>query len=458
MAELRFSEVVRVLKAETLREQDITFSHYHFDTRLIDEGNCLFFAVDGENSDGHSFVKKLRGMKNCAAVVKKGCCCDETEVPLIIVDDPLKAAQALASYVREQFRHIKFVGVTGSAGKTTTKEFVAGLLSWKYKTAKSWKNWNNWLGLPFSILKLKGDEEYAVFELGMSYPGIGEIDLTAGILKPDCSIILNAYPVHLEFLKTVENVALAKSEIINHMNGDDFALINGDQDVIASAVSGKKGRKIRVGKCGNNDIVLKDVQKGGGRSLIKISFNGIDECFGTSVTNDLQILNLVYAIAAVMELGMKFFEIRAALKSIAPVAGRGEVKKIGNRLVIDETYNSNPVALLETLRWVDSEYSGRDKLAVIGDMYELGEKEKEYHEQVGRDFADLGFSNLVTVGDLAKNIGSTAVASGFPEAGWVHVDKAEDAGKYIEQNGIGDVLVFKGSRGVGLEKAVEVLK
>lgn len=457
MAELRFAEVVRVLGADSVRDADICFKHYHFDTRLMEKENCLFFAVDGEAVDGHKFVKTLRGLKNCAAVVRRGQCSDETEVPLIFVDDPLKAAQKLASYVRDQFRHTKYIGVTGSAGKTTTKEFIASLLSWKYKTGRSWKNWNNWLGLPFSILKLDGDEDYAVFELGMSYPGIGEIDLTAGILRPDCAVLLNAYPVHLEFLKTVENVAKAKSEIINHLRGDDFAVINGEQDVIARAVEEKPGRKIRVGCGRENQICLKKIEKSEGRSVLTISFYGINEEFETSVINDLQILNLVYAITVVMELGMKAFEIRAALKNIKPVSGRGEVTELGDRLIIDETYNSNPVALLETLKWVDSEYRHKQKTAVVGDMYELGDDEVVFHENLGKDFNSLNFQRLITVGKLAEKLGAAAVADGFDSDSWFHAENAHEAGDYIKRENIGGVLIFKGSRGVGLEKAVEVI-
>ena len=160
-------------------------------------------------------MHQLKDIPGAAAVVHEDYSNSELNIPLIKVTDPLKAMQALARYVRKKCNHIKFIGVTGSAGKTTTKEFIYQVLDQKYTVYRSYKNWNNWIGMPFSILNMSGDEYAAVFELAMSYPGIGEIGLLADILQPDVAIILNVFPAHMEFLKTLENVAKGKSEILD---------------------------------------------------------------------------------------------------------------------------------------------------------------------------------------------------------------------------------------------------
>ena len=166
---------------------------------------------------------------------------------MIRVSDPLRAAQQLAIHVRQKYRSVKYVGITGSAGKTTTKEFAFQILSHKFRSFRSLQNWNNGIGLPFSLLKMDGREETAIFELAMSDPGIGEIDLLAGILKPDVSVLLNVFPVHLEFLGTLENAAQAKAEILNHLRADGCAFVNGDSALVRRAVAAKKGRKVFFG-------------------------------------------------------------------------------------------------------------------------------------------------------------------------------------------------------------------
>ena len=184
MPELHIEEIVDAVKGDILNRDrcvNNTFSHFHFDTRSIRSGGTLFFALKSETNDGHRFLPQLENRKGVAAVVSRNFDAAGLFIPLIRVDDPLKAAHRLASFARNKYRHIKYVGITGSAGKTTTKEFIYQLLLHRYRAYRSFKNWNNWIGLPFSILNMRGDEEMAIFELAMSSPGIGEIDLLTGI-------------------------------------------------------------------------------------------------------------------------------------------------------------------------------------------------------------------------------------------------------------------------------------
>lgn len=452
------------------------FRHFHFDTRLIKEPGTLFFAIKSETADGHDFVGKLAGTKHtvgAGAVVAKDFDASglPASFPLIRVDDPLTAAQDLARHVRRNLRHIKYIGVTGSAGKTTTKEFIYQLLSHKYRTYRSYKNWNNWMGMPFSLLNMDGREEAAVFELAMSYPGIGEIDLLAGILRPDVAVILNVYPVHLEFLKTLDNAAKAKSEILNHLGADDVAVINGQNEPIVkllSGTAGPKGKKIHFGvgfSSSSIDICLREVLRERDRTRMIVDFYGLEAQFITPLVNRLHVENLFVAIIVAHHLGMKHFEIQSALEAIVPLTNRGDVREYEKNgdivTVIDETYNSNPEALKKALEWVNLEYtltgSGQgEKIAVVGDMLELGEQENRFHRELGHYFSGLDFHRLVTVGKRAVQVAEGAVEKGFSREKTRSFDSAAAAGEYLNQTVMaGSVLLFKASRGIQLEEAVE---
>jgi UDP-N-acetylmuramoyl-tripeptide--D-alanyl-D-alanine ligase len=417
--------------------------------------NSLFFALQSARADGHRFVKDLAAIPGAGAVVKGDFADNETNIPLIRVSDPLQAAQKLAIHVREKYRSVKYIGITGSAGKTTTKEFTFQILSHKFRSFRSQQNWNNCIGLPFSLLKMNGREETAVFELAMSDPGIGEIDLLAGILKPDVAVLLNVFPVHLEFLKTLKNAARAKAEILNHLPADGCAFVNGDSALIRRAVAGLKGRKIFFGtKAAGNQIVLKKVIRENGGSRMLIDFFGIEEEFAVPLVNRLHVENLFAAIMVAQRLGMKKFEIQDALSSLQPLSGRGQVRNEGGFVIIDETYNSNPEALKKTLQWVDLEYQQK-KAAVLGDMLELGANESAFHLQVGRFFSGLHFDLLLTVGQRAEKIAEGARQAGYPAAKIKCFDQAVDAGKYLRAELKPEaVVLFKGSRGMVLEKAI----
>ncbi len=474
MAELTITEIAGAIQGEIVnapkKTKDIIFKDYHFDSRLIDQENTLFFALKPdpekreEGRDGHLFVEKLqeKNLKGLAAVVSRDFETKGIDFPLIKVDDTLKAAHSLATYVREKFRQVKYVGVTGSAGKTTTKEFIYRLLCSKYgenKVYRSHMNYNNWIGMPFSLMRLTGKEEVAVFELAMSYPGIGEIDLLAQILRPDIAVILNVFPVHMEFQKNLENVAIGKSEILNYPSPDSAAFITGDSELLLEKTAEKQGQKIYFGKNREtNDIVLVETlrNKEKNTTTIEIEFFGISTQFTCNIISGTHIENLFAAIAVCRHLGMKQFEIQEALSTLTPLTGRGEINQHKDFTIIDETYNANPEAVKKTLDWVNREYTPCKKIAVLGDMLELGEQEMQFHREVGEFFSGLGFDELVTVGQRAAGIAEGAEAAGFVAGKITRCSDAEEAGNYIQKTvDKGCVILFKASRGIRLEKAVK---
>ena len=469
MPELHINEIAEavggIIENKNASTPDTRFSHYHFDTRLITEPATLFFAMKTNEGDGHRFLPQLEGKPGMAAVVNNDFDTSHLTFPIIRVMDTLKAAQILATYVRNSYRHIKYIGVTGSAGKTTTKEFIFQLLSHKFNSYRSFKNWNNWLGMPFSILNMSGREEAAVFELAMSDPGIGEIHLLSEILRPDVSVILNVFPVHLEFLKTVENAAKAKSEILDFLASDDVAFINANSEPLMKIMNGPnspKGRKIFFAPDDGSsfhspDTRLKEISREGESTRIKIDCFGIETDFVTPFINRLHVQNLFVAILVAQHLGMKNFEIQQAIQNIVPLSDRGLIEKHGDFTIINETYNSNPEALKRTLEWVANEYNGiNPTIAVVGDMLELGENESEFHEDVGRFFSSLKYNMLITVGKRAFKIATGASNNGYDSTSIHSFDDATAAGKFLKTAAPKNaVILFKASRGICLENAVK---
>jgi len=433
---------------------DQTFSHFHFDSRKLRPGS-LFFALPGKVHDGHTYLSRVAALPGCGAVVAREKVPPELKIPHILVDDPLAAVQTMAARLRERFRKTRFIAVTGSAGKTTTKEFIYQILAAGRPAFRSQGNWNNWIGLPFSLLMMQGREEAAVFEMAMSDPGIGEIDRLADILRPDVAVILNALPVHLEYLKTVDRVARAKCEIMGHLGADGVAVINGDYPELVQAAQEKPGRKVFFGTGPQvNSVVIREIVREERGSRITIDFFGIPRSFRAPGIHRLHAENLASAIVVCLMAGLRVWEVEEALTNLTPVEGRGVSRIVRGATVIDETYNANPAAVKRVLSWIASDWPA-GAVAVLGDMLELGDQERSLHEEVGRHFAGLNFARLVAVGDRARWIAAAAEAAGFPAERVNLAATAEEAGRLLRplvQPGV--TVLFKGSRGVGLERAI----
>lgn len=456
MPELSLHKISRLVHGQLVNNrEDFKVVDFHFDSRLIEDKPTLFFALKSESGDGHHYISKLNGSR-VAAVVDRTFDRGSLSLPMVVVEDPLKAAQLLAAEVRQQMDQVNYVGITGSAGKTTTKEFLYQIVNRKFPAFRSMKNWNNWIGLPFSLLKMRGDERIAIFELAMSYPGIGEIDLLAKILRPDIAVLLNVYPVHLEFLHNVSNVALAKSEILKYLQADDVGFVNGDIPEIRDQVGSKRQNIYYFGRQNaGNQIQWAGVEKErNGRKMV-IDFMGSRTLFTTHLINHIHLENLFVAIMVALQMGLTQAEIQQGINDIEPLEDRGKVEDHGEFVIINETYNSNPEALKKTLLWVDEEYTGT-KIAVIGDMLELGEAEDDYHFQAGQFFAGLTFQYLLTVGRRARKVAAGARTAGFAGSNIFEFQQSREAGEFLRQLvHPNSAVLFKASRGIRLEQAVK---
>jgi UDP-N-acetylmuramoyl-tripeptide--D-alanyl-D-alanine ligase len=365
------------------------------------------------------------------------------------------ALQLLARRVVEDFP-LKIIGITGSIGKTTTKEFTYELLKKEFSLLKSEGNFNNHLGLPLSLLKLTPSHEIAVLEMGMSHKG--EIAALTQIAPPDVAVITNIKPVHLVFFDSIENIAQAKSEILDGTKPEGTAVLNGDDPLIQNIASRWKGKTIRFGRSESADVRALSIRR---NSQNRISFT---LGYGKE-TADLQLPfvydshldNYLAAAAVAFALAVPLSSIAAQTESLRPLKMRGELHRLPKGIVlIDDSYNSSPAALENALHSL-AHFPGKRKVAVLGDMLELGPKEHEFHREAGKAVARNGWDVLVTVGPRSLAMEEGAREGGMKREDILTFKNSEDAasrmGDFVRE---GDLLLVKGSRGMKMEHIVQV--
>jgi len=424
------------------------------DSRKVKPGE-LFFALQGDNFDGHDYISKAWEAGATAVVVSN------TEkisaaIPggaVILVKNTLEALQKLAGTYRQLF-NIPIVAVTGSVGKTTTKDMLAECLAPLYKTLKTPGNFNNEIGLPLTLMSLEREHGAAVVELGMSAPG--EIAHLAEIVKPTYAIITNVEPVHLETMGTLENIALAKCEVLDFIAPDKFALINGDSELLTQTASSYITPQYKFGYDQKCDIRVVNVATIPTGINVMISLLGKTDVFYFPIPAKQLALNLAAAVGTAYLMGVSPENIKESLTNYRPSGNRLNIMALSaGGLVINDTYNANPVSMMAALEVCKDLGAGRQTVAVLGDMLELGDYEVEGHMQVGERAAELNLDMLVTIGERAAYIGQGAILNGMPADLVMHFNNQEESlpwlKKYVGQQ---EVVLFKGSRGMALEKLV----
>jgi len=456
MASLRLDEIARIAGGTILQgSRTRVFESYGIDSRLAAAGG-LFFAVIGKR-DGHDFVGAAAAKGASGAVVARPVPLPVKDFGLVQVEDPVAALQTLARAVLAR-RPVKVVGITGSVGKTTTKEFAAALLAGRFRVLKSEGNFNNRLGLALSLLRLRPDDEAAVLEMGMS--AAGELRILTRIAPPDVAVITNVSPVHLQFFKGLDDIALAKKEILDGAGPGATAVINGDDPLAMRIAEGFAGRKVTFGRTQACDVRAEDVESKGYSGFEFLLRYGRESArIALSFVNDAAVSNLLAASAVCLALGLRLEEIRPAILALQPFSGRGALVETGGGIrVCDDSYNSNPLALEAALRSLAALPAAR-KVAVLADMLELGEGEKEFHRQAGEVAARAGWDVIVAVGPLAALIADGAAGTGMSAAA-IHrfPDAAAAAAVIPHLVRDGDFVLVKGSRGMRTETIVDKLK
>jgi UDP-N-acetylmuramoyl-tripeptide--D-alanyl-D-alanine ligase len=433
------------------REQSV--SAYSIDSRTVGPGQ-LFFAVKGERLDGHEFVGEALEKGAVAAIVREdrlGQYADKTR--LLAVDDTLVALQTLATAVRKLWGR-PLVAVTGSAGKTTTKEAIAHVLGIRFGVLKSEGNFNNHFGLPLMLLKLESQHAVAVIEMGMSHAG--EIRALAGIAQPEIGVVTNVAPVHLEFFDSIADIARAKYELIESLPASGTAVLNADDQYVSQFARGFKGKKVMYGTHATADVRAENIQpKGAEGSEFDVVIGSAREHAALSLVGAHNVLNALAAVAIGVERGLKPAEAVGALTTLAPADKRGQVLHLGNITVINDCYNSNPTALNSMVDALAAMPAQR-RIVVAGEMLELGPAAEEMHRASGQHVAAKKLDVLVGVRGMAH-----AMVDGATQAGTraEFMATPEEAGEWLALEARdGDVVLLKGSRGVKLEKALEIWK
>lgn len=436
-------------------EASLTFGGFAIDSRLVRPGD-LFFAVVAAR-DGHDFIHAAAERGARGAVVSQPVEGLPAGFALISVDDTVLALQRLAHQVLA-LHPIQVVGITGSVGKTTTKEFAAALLGRRFDVLKSEGNFNNHLGLALSLLRLEDRHTAAVLEMGMS--ARGEIRNLTAIAPPDMAVITNVHPVHLAYLPSLKAVAAAKWEIVEGLKPGGTAVLNGDDPLLLRAAASYAGRKILFGLGPGADVAAEKVVR---RGFDGFEFDlRIDDrrapCRLAFLT-EAYLSNVLAAAAVAHALGVPLRTMAEAIAFLRPAAQRGQWLRLGRKVVlIDDTYNSNPQALDAALHGLAGLPASR-KVAVLGDMLELGEDEIRFHEEAGRRVAEEGWDILIAIGPLSRRMAAAAVAAGMSGPAVAAFDtSAEAAGSIAEWLRNGDLILVKGSRGMRTEAVVDKIK
>ncbi len=422
---------------------DAVVAGWSVDSRTLAPGD-LFFALRGPNHDGHGFVEDALRRGAVAAVVDHPVSSGE----LLVVADTLAAMERLACWARAKWGG-QVVGVTGSAGKTTTKDVIAQLLAVEMAVGKTAGNLNNQVGLPLSILRLPEEARAAVLEIGMNHPG--EIRRLAGIARPNVGVVTNVGFAHAEFFDSADGVALAKRELIEGLPADGVAVLNADDARVASFREIHRGPVVTFGTSPEADVrpAQVDFTPGG----IRFRLGRTD--FECSLVGRHGLLNVLAGIAVAGVFGIAPERLTEAVKALAPGKMRGERFTHAGITILNDCYNSNPEAvraMLDVLR----ETPARRRVAVLGEMLELGRWSEPLHRDVGSYAAACGVNVLVGIRGAARRMVEEAVRSGLPAGAAFFFEDPAAAGDFLRTLLTeGDAVLFKGSRGTQVEKALE---
>lgn len=424
------------------------------DTRTLEKGS-LFFAIRGEKFDGHQFIHAAFD-KGATIVVSEIAFQAPPGCAVIVVGDTVKALGDMARNYLKTFR-IPVVGVTGSVGKTTTKDMIAQILSTQYRVHKTMGNFNNHIGLPLSVLKLTREHTAAVFEMGMS--GMGEIEYLSRIIYPEIGVITNIGISHIEKLGSRQNILRAKLEISKGMGEDGRLVLNGDDELL-SGLEGLLPMPVIFYGINENISLHAFGIESMGEAGVKFTVNLRDEDVEVQirVPGIHNVSNALAAIACGLELGITNDNIQRGLAAYSQEKMRLNVRQFNGIKVIDDAYNAAPASVTAALS-VLHELSGNQRsIAVLGDMLELGAYARDAHRQAGAMVSQQHIHHLIAIGELAQDYIDGAVNAGMKDENTRHFSTGDASVEYLKSFlQPGDVILFKGSRGMSLDKVIEAL-
>jgi UDP-N-acetylmuramoyl-tripeptide--D-alanyl-D-alanine ligase len=433
-------------------DQELVATGYSIDSRTLNPGD-LFIAVRGERFDGRNFVEAALKKGAVAALLEPNEKSEKGSDRLFYVDDSLRALQSLGAAARRLWAK-PLLAVTGSAGKTTTKEILAHLLSARFRVMKSSGNLNNHIGLPLQLLKLEMEHDLAVVEMGMNHAG--EIRALGALAAHDVAVVTAVAPVHLEFFGSLGEIARAKYEIIETLRPGGLAVLNADDDYVSQFGRDFRGKVVTFGIRRAADVSAHNVKLNGtAGSEFELVSGSVRERVRLPLVGEHNIYNALAASAAALEHGIMPSQISAALTTLQPSEKRGQVIELGGATILNDCYNSNPRALdamIDTLASIPA----KRHILIAGEMLELGATAEALHRESGNHAAEKKIDIVIGVRGLARALAEGACGAGVPSQ---FLETPEQAGEWLARElRPGDAVLLKASRGVKLERALEVLR
>lgn len=461
MPAFTLDEVLKATGAKVVCETAGDFADVVTDTRKIAE-KVLFVALKGERFNGEDFAAEALKQGAAGVIVGSGCTRENLEAAqkeqgtVLQVEDTLAAYQQIAHLHRMRF-DLPVVAITGSNGKTTTKDLTAAVLSARGPVQKTQANFNNEIGLPLTLLGIEEHHTAAVVEIGMR--GLHQIEALAPVAAPQVGVVTNVGETHMELLGSLENIARAKAELVEAIPAGGTVILNADNPYVAGMRDkAKEGvRVITFGIENPAEVKAEAVRTEGSKTLFMVEYAKERHEYVLPMVGRHNVENALAAISAGFALGMKAEEIREGLLNLEATKMRFECQEVGPWHVVNDAYNASPMSMKAAIETLSELVKDGRKIAVMGDMLELGDVEEEAHREVGRQLAAHGFSAVVTRGRLGALIAEGAKSSGIAEA-YCCESHEEAAAKLKEILQPGDTVLFKGSRGMQMEKIIELLK
>jgi len=454
MESITINKILEITQGELFQgKTDLEISGVAIDSRTVKSGD-LYIPIVGENNNGHAFIVKAFENGGKVTLTQERQWEFPADMTVVFVTSTLEAMKSLAAFHRHRYQ-LPVIAITGSSGKTTTKDLVAAVLSQKYNTLKTQGNFNNEYGIPQTLFHLKPEHEIAVIEMGMDH--LGDITKSIHEVDPDIGVITNIGLTHVETLKTQENIFLAKKEILQTLGTGNIALVNGDDPFLVKLRDEAHTFAVKTfGIQGNHDLVIQDYSSHSQGLNLTVNWEDQQESYVFNYPGAHNLYNCMVAIWLGHYYHMTQMEIQKGLNAFVPSQNRMDIFQVGAMKVINDSYNANPDAMrgaLDVLNTMKSDYIR--SIAILGDMLEMGDHGPAAHFKTG-EYAKTRADVLIGVGPLGEEI---CKGFGLDQGHVYHVPDAAAAGECIASIMTpGDIILIKGSRGMGLEKTIDYIK
>lgn len=440
------SQLEKLLNGRLINTEEVTISGFSTDTRTLKKGD-LYIPLKGEHFDGHDFFKEAIESGAHLLLSEK-----ETDYPALLVEDTKKAMFQLAHFYRHQFP-VEIIGITGSDGKTTTKDIIASILKTKYMVHKTKENLNNEIGLCQMIFSMPEDTEIAILEMGMER--FGEISLLSKIANPNIAVITNIGDSHLEEFETREDIARAKLEILEGLQEDGLFLYNKDDSTLNQVVSEYSLPENTLSFGESKEATFPIEFLGTDSESTRLSIQ--NHLFSIPLSGKYQIYNASVGLIIGKMKSLDYSELAKGLNNIRLTKMRNERIPLGDSLLLNDAYNASPQALRASLDMIYAFEDYTKKILILGDMLALGPREKEIHEEIGKSLDPKEIDLLIATGELTKSLAHGALEV-LPEESVVHLEKEKIADFILKRLEPNSVIFVKGSRGMALETVVEEIQ